>query len=39
MIDFGFGLSPSSRVNLDLRDKELFSKLIETESDALKCMA
>ena len=39
MIEFGFKLSPSSRINLDLRDKASFSKLVEIEPDALKCMA
>ncbi|MBO4691739.1 MAG: 4Fe-4S dicluster domain-containing protein [Bacteroidales bacterium] len=39
MVEFGFKLSPSSRINLDLRDKASFSKLVEIEPDALKCMA
>lgn len=39
MIDFGFGVSPSSRMNLDNADKEKFSQLAIAEPDVLKCMA
>ncbi|MBR6465395.1 MAG: 4Fe-4S dicluster domain-containing protein [Bacteroidales bacterium] len=39
MIDFGFGVSPSSRINLDNADKEKFSELAIAEPDVLKCMA
>ena len=39
MIDFGFGVSPSSRINLDNVDKEKFSELAIAEPDVLKCMA
>ena len=39
MIDFGFGVNPSSRINLDNADKEKFSRLAATEPDVLKCMA
>ena len=39
MIDFGFGVSPSSRMNLDNADKEKFRELAIAEPDVLKCMA
>ena len=39
MIDFGFGVNPSSRINLDNADKEKFSELAIAEPDVLKCMA
>lgn len=39
MIDFGFGVSPSSRINLDNADKEKFRELAIAEPDVLKCMA
>ena len=39
MIDFGFGVNPSSRINLDNADKEKFSRLAASEPDVLKCMA
>ena len=39
MIDFGFGVSPSSRINLDNADKEKFTELAIAEPDVLKCMA
>ncbi|MBR5073930.1 MAG: 4Fe-4S dicluster domain-containing protein [Bacteroidales bacterium] len=39
MIDFGFGVSPSSRINLDSADKEKFNELAIAEPDVLKCMA
>ena len=39
MVDFGFGLVPSSRMNLDLFDKEKFDKLTALEPDARICMA
>ena len=39
MVDFGFGLVPSSRINLDLFDREKFEKLATIEPDVRKCMA
>ncbi|MBO7562664.1 MAG: 4Fe-4S dicluster domain-containing protein [Bacteroidales bacterium] len=39
MIDFGFTVSPSSRINLDKCDKKSFSALAALEPDVLKCMA
>ena len=39
MVDFGFGLVPSSRINLDLFDKEKYAELVEIEPDARICMA
>lgn len=38
-IDFGFGLSPSSRVNLDNADGALFEKLALLEPTVRECMA
>ncbi len=38
-MDFGFSLSPSSRIDLDLFDREKFRQLTELEPDVLKCMA
>ena len=39
MVDFGFGLVPSSRVNLDLFDKERYEELAAMEPDVRICMA
>lgn len=39
MIDFGFSVNPSSRINLDAADGEKFHRLAALEPDALKCMA
>lgn len=39
MVDFGFGLVPSSRINLDLFDKEKYDELLSIEPDARICMA
>lgn len=39
MVDFGFGLVPSSRVNLDLFDKEKYEELVDLEPDVRICMA
>jgi len=39
MVDFGFGLVPSSRINLDLFDKEKYNELLSIEPDARICMA
>ena len=39
MVDFGFGLVPSSRINLDLFDREKFEALAAVEPDVCKCMA
>ncbi len=39
MIDFGFGISPSSGINLNNSDKDTFSKLAKIEPNVLKCMA
>lgn len=39
MINFGFTLSPSSRIDLDKANKPDFSRLAEIEPDILKCMA
>ena len=39
MVDFGFGLVPSSRINLDLFDREKFGELAALEPDVRKCMA
>ena len=39
MVDFGFGLVPSSRMNLDLFDKEKYDELVAMEPDARICMA
>lgn len=38
-INFGFGLSKSSRINLDNADNEKFRELAAREPDILKCMA
>ena len=39
MVDFGFGLVPSSRINLDLFDKEKYDELLSIEPDARICIA
>jgi heterodisulfide reductase subunit C len=39
MVDFGFGLVPSSRINLDLFDREKYEELVSIEPDARICMA
>lgn len=39
MVAFGFGLVPSSRINLDLFDRKKFEELVLIEPDARKCMA
>lgn len=39
MVDFGFGLVPSSRINLDLFDKAKYEELAAVEPDVRKCMA
>ena len=38
-MDFGYGISPSSSVNLDKVDQSLYEKLCEMESDARVCMS
>ena len=39
MIDFGYGISPSSAINLDKFDRTMFEELAREEPDVLKCMA
>ena len=39
MIDFGFSVSPSSRINLDSVDRKSFAALAKLEPDVLKCIA
>ena len=39
MVDFGFGLVPSSRINLDLFDKDKYEELAAAEPDVRICMA
>ncbi len=39
MVDFGFGLVPSSRIDLDLFDRSGFERLAAVEPDVRKCMA
>lgn len=39
MSGFGFRLSPSSAINLDKVDREMFEKLCSIEPDARRCMA
>ena len=39
MIDFGYGISPSSAINLDKFDRTRFEELARAEPDAPKCMA
>lgn len=38
-IDFGFKLSPSSAINLDMLDTEAFNRLAELEPDVRKCIS
>lgn len=38
-MDFGFGISPSSAINLDKVDLSLYKRLLEMEPDAAICMA
>lgn len=39
MINFGFGIAPSSAVSLDRLDLARFEELAKAEPDVLKCMA
>ena len=39
MNGFGFKLSPSSAIDLEMVDKRLFDELCRIEPDALRCMA
>ncbi|MFA6334318.1 MAG: 4Fe-4S dicluster domain-containing protein [Bacteroidales bacterium] len=39
MVDFGYTLSPSSRINLDNFDQSKLIKLARTEPNLIKCMA
>lgn len=39
MVNFGFGLLKSSRIDLDKFDQKKFSRLVEMEPDVLKCIA
>ncbi|MGM9775004.1 MAG: 4Fe-4S dicluster domain-containing protein [Candidatus Egerieousia sp.] len=39
MIDFGFKLSPSSRIDLDKVDRTLLKRIADMEPDFKKCMA
>ena len=39
MVDFGFGLVPSSRINLDTFDKDKYEELVSVEPDVRICMA
>ncbi len=39
MVDFGFGLTPSSRIDLDKFDKGKFEALAALEPDVRKCMS
>lgn len=39
MIDFGYGISPSSAINLDTADKSLYEAVCGIEPDIAKCMA
>jgi Heterodisulfide reductase, subunit C len=38
-MDFGYSLTPSSRINLDDVDNSKFKSLVSVEPDILKCMA
>lgn len=38
-MDFGFGIAPSSTINLDKVDNARFGQLHNTEPDVYKCMA
>lgn len=39
MVDFGFGISPSSRLDLDKADLRSFEKLAALEGEVRQCMA
>lgn len=39
MVDFGYGISPSSRIDLDKFDRKSFDALSEMEPDVRKCMS
>lgn len=39
MMDFGFGINPSSTINLDKVDFTLYNRLLEIEPQAAQCMA
>lgn len=39
MMDFGFGIAPSSTINLDKVDNARFGQLHNAEPDVYKCMA
>lgn len=39
MIDFGYGISPSSAIRLDSFDRSKFEELCQAEPDVAKCMA
>lgn len=39
MVDFGYGLTPSSRIDLDKFDKRKFDTLAVLEPDVRKCMS
>lgn len=39
MVDFGYGLTPSSRIDLDKSDNNKFKALTAIEPDARQCMA
>ena len=38
-MDFGFGIAPSSTINLDKVDRSRFTRLHELEPDVYTCMA
>lgn len=38
-MDFGYSLTPSSRINLDLFNRDKFNALVKLEPDVQKCMA
>ncbi|HON54567.1 MAG TPA: 4Fe-4S dicluster domain-containing protein [Bacteroidales bacterium] len=39
MNNFGYSISPSSRIDLDKRDNDKFTRIVLLESGFLKCMA
>ncbi len=39
MANFGFKLTPSSRIDITKRDNKKWNRLVEMEPDVLKCMA
>lgn len=39
MVDFGYGISPSSRLDLDKFDRKTFDLLVAEEPDVKKCIA